>query len=670
VISNLTITMKKNLLLLIVALAVFPVLLAQKSIQIRGSEYCSKQKIQKGALSDFRFARSNSQGHSYDVLNYTMELDLMDNYSDPYPASFSANEVIKFRIDTALNAIVLNAVNSSLTIDSVKMDAISFTHQDDLLKVYLDRTYNAGEIAEIKIYYRHNDTNDGAVYASSGFFFTDCEPEGARKWFPCYDSPSDKATVDITASVPLGVLLGSNGRLQDSIPDSNSITYHWISRDPVATYLVVITSKVNYQLDIVQWLDTITNQVVPIRFYYNDGENPAFIESIIGDMTSYYSAEYGDHPFEKNGFSTLNDQFFWGGMENQSLTSLAPNYWFESIIAHEFAHQWFGDMVTCATWADIFLNEGFATWSEAHWIEFVSGYNSYKDELAWNASAYISDNPGWPISDPLWATSTPDINTLFNLAVTYNKGSCVLHQLRYVLGDSLFFAGLKGYATDTNFRYKSATISDFRDKMEVVSGQDLNWFFDEWIYKPNHPLYRNVYAIKHLDSGKWQVKFTARQLSSALDPYWQMPLEIKIRFMDLSDTLVKVFNSYNDQIFIFEFDVQPVNLSFDPNNQILLKQGSTIVGEAESLPASGMSMSVTPDPFTTSSLVKYQLAQPSVVSIQILDQVGRKITSNELGKQTKGDHTYFLDGNHLKPGVYFFRVVTGEMTETIKVIHN
>ncbi len=286
-----------------------------------------------------------------------------------------------------------------------------------------------------------------------------------------------------------------------------------------------------------------------------------------------------------------------------------------------------------------------------------------------NANYYLSANPGWAISDPSWGVNTPGVNTLFNYAITYMKGSCVLHQLRYVLGDSLYFAGLRSYSADTNFKYKSATIPDFRDKMESVSGQDLNWFFDEWIYKANHPKYRNVYAFKHLESGKWQVQFTARQSNLALDPYWQMPLEIKINFKNLSDTLIRVFNSYNDQIFTFEFDHEPANLVFDPNQDIILKSGYTIVGTDELIAASAVGLKVTPSPFSSSASISYQLEQPSEVIIQMFDQFGRTIKIFETGRQTAGDHLFRLDGTSIPAGIYFLRLVAGEKVETVKVIH-
>ena len=145
-------------------------------------------------------------------------------------------------------------------------------------------------------------------------------------------------------------------------------------------------------------------------------------------------------------------------------------------------------MITCATWADLWLNEGFATYVEALWTGEVNGQPAYEEELADNAAYYLATNPGWPISDPDWAINPPSNNVLFNYSITYMKGSCVLYMYRYVVGDSLFFSSLYDYANDTlNFRYKSATIPDFFAKMNASTGQDLDRFFNDWIYKPNHP---------------------------------------------------------------------------------------------------------------------------------------------------------------------------------------
>jgi aminopeptidase N len=535
---------------------------------VKGSSFCSNKKMNSSLLKIEEFRSGPS--HSFDVLDYNLDLDIYNCFISPYPKSFKGSAVVTFRVDSTLNSIFLNAVNTSLVIDSVRLSGSTFSHTNNILTINLDRTYAPGETTQVKIYYRHNNVSDNAFYASSGMVFTDAEPEGARKWFPSWDRPSDKATIELRAKTPATVKLGSNGRLADSTRFGDTIYYHWISRDPVATYLVVISAKINYGLDFVNWINPSTlTDTIPIRFYYNAGENIAPIKQIIVPMTTYYSQKFGDHPFEKNGFAALNSQFPWGGMENQTLTSICPNCWSENLIAHEYAHQWFGDMITCATWADIFLNEGFATFTEALWSENKGGYAAYKNDINDDANYYLDHNPGWAISNPNWAVTTPTTGTLFNTAITYRKGSSVLHMLRYVLGDSLFFLGLKSYATDPSLKYKSAVISDFKNSMAAASGQNLDWFFDQWIYQPNHPVYQNGYYF--LQNGSyWEVGFQAKQTQTNT-VFFKMPIEIKISFAAGADTLIRVMNDVNNQMFYFTFTRQPLSIQFDPNNQIVIK---------------------------------------------------------------------------------------------------
>ena len=171
---------------------------------------------------------------------------------------------------------------------------LTYSQVSDILTINLDRPYNVGEIVNIKINYRHLNVTDASFYnsGSTGYVFTDAEPEGARGWFPCWDRPSDKATVDLTAKVPLSlsVRLGSNGRLNDSTITGDSLFYHWISRDPVSTYLTVMTSKVGYIVDMLYWHKLSNpNDSIPLRFYSPSGVSNAVVKNVMLDMITFYS---------------------------------------------------------------------------------------------------------------------------------------------------------------------------------------------------------------------------------------------------------------------------------------------------------------------------------------------------------------------------------------------
>lgn len=570
--------MKKIIFILLVVITFWHPCQAQDEPAQKGAFSCHLKKTSAGFVPYLPDNSSYSVPHAYDVLKYTLNLNLYQCYISPYPKNFIASNIIRFRVDSTLSFIKLNAVNSSLIIDSVRMAGISYTHSANILTITLDRTYVPGEIAEVKIYYHHQNVADGAIYATGGFLFTDCEPEGARKWFPCWDKPSDKALLDLTAKVPSTCKFASNGKLMDSVFSADTLIYHWESIHNVATYLVVMTSKINYNLDIVYWHKLSNpNDSVPMRFYFNALENVTASKAIIIPMTDWFSQHYCEHPFQKNGFAALNSQFAWGGMENQTLTSICPNCWSEWLLAHEFAHQWFGDMITCDTWADIWLNEGFATWSENFWWERTGGYTAYKNQINSDANSYLGSNPGWAISEPSWAVTTPGAGTLFNYAITYAKGACVLHLLRYTIGDSLFFASLQAYANDTNLRFHSASIADFNDKVNLVTGLDYDWFFNQWIFAPNHPVYANKYCFENLGSGNWDVRFLVSQTQTNA-PFFQMPIILKIHFLDNSDSLIRVMNTHNNEEFVWTFAKQPTTFTFDPGNEIVLKQATLTQG--------------------------------------------------------------------------------------------
>jgi aminopeptidase N len=666
--------MKRIAFLLMCVIAGAVVAFAQLQAE-KGSRMCWMNRAGRASLAKPE-ALTGGPMHAYDVQNYKLTLDIFNCFRSPFPASYNGQEIITFLVDSSLSSITLNAVNSSLIVDSVKLAATGFTHSGNLLTITLDRSYAPSEIVNVGLYFRHQDIQDGAFYTSSdSMVFTDCEPQGARSWFPCWDAPADKATWDLTARVPSSVKLGSNGRLADSTAAGDTTVFHWVSRDPVATYLMVLTAKSGYHLDIVNW-PRLSNpaETIPIRFYWNTGEDNnglSYIESIIIPMTNRYSQLFGEQPFEKNGFATLDTRFPWGGMENQTLTSLCPNCWAEGLISHEYAHQWFGDMITCGTWSDIWLNEGFATYCEALWQE-VHSAAAYKSEVDYEASSYLGGNPGWPIYNASWATNPPDNGILFNYAITYAKGACVLHMLRYTLGDSLFFAALKSYASDSTFKYKTAVTPEFVAKVSQVSGQDLSWFFNEWVYQANHPQYQNTYSIfSSPSSSTWNVDFLVKQ-TQPKPGFFAMPIELKISFQTGPDTLLRVMNIVNSQTFHFTFNRMPTNVQFDPNNNIVLKTASTTevntVAEDAQQPLRFALGQNYPNPFNPSTTITYELAREGPVRLEVFDALGQLVDVLVNGAEQLGRHEVVFENRSLASGLYVYRLTAGTFVKSRAMI--
>jgi aminopeptidase N len=662
--------MKKIILFLLVSFLATTLVMSQE-IREPGAYSCSKRKsaMKQESLSVLKEMNTVGPTHTFDVLSYTLNLNIYNSFYSPYPKNFSAKVILHIKADSTLNSISLNADNASLAIDSVRMAGVTFSRIGNTLIINLDRTYNPGEQFQVKVCYRHNNITDGAFYASGGHVFTDCEPEGARHWFPCWDKPSDKALLDLTVKVPLAARLGSNGALVDSVINADTLTYHWASAQPIATYLMVMTARLNYNIDIVYW-HKLSNPAdsIPLRFYFNPGENPDYIESILPDMTTYFSENFVEHPFQKNGFATLNSDFAWGGMENQTLTSLCPNCWSENLVSHEYAHQWFGDMITCSTWADIWLNEGFATWMEAFWYEKSGGYPGYISDIHNDALTYLAGNPGWAISVPDWANNTPPVGVLFDYYITYMKGACALHQVRYILGDDVFFQMMKAYSADTNLKLKSATIADFNAKVNEVSGGNYDWYFTDWIFQPNHPVYQNKYNIEDMGTGEWNINFQASQVQTN-PAFFRMLLNFRVIFADLTDTTFRVMNDVNNQNFTWTFSKQPIQFNFDPFNEIVLKEGSTVLGVPSNENQKGFHLYQNiPNPSANTTRIVYELKNDAQVYLTVSDISGKTVATLLDQKVEAGKHWVDLDCSKFAAGIYYYTLKSGDFRQTLKMV--
>ena len=509
--------------------------------------------------------------HTYDALYYGLELDWYANYAAPFNHDYKAILSFQFRVDSVLNSIELHANDASIIIDSISLPADTFVHGNNSLIISLDTTYQIGDTLTLRIYYTHVNVVDYAFHVDNGFVFTDCSPEKARNWFPCWDRPFDKALFEVKVKTKTGAELCSNGSLIDSITIGDTLFYHWKSRDPIATYIMANLSNMNFNYVEDYWIRPSNPlDTMPVMYYYNPGEAVDSLRYYMTDMLNFFSGLYGEYPFEKLAWATLNGDFPWSGMENQTIISMYTNGWNDkNTTTHEFAHHWFGDLITHATWADIFVKEGFPQYSVCLWFEHLYGRIGYLNKTLYFSNYYLANNPGRAIRIPSWATNTPPASTLFNYAVTYCKSAAVLHSLRGVIGDSAFFACLKSYATDPAFMFKAASADDFKNKVNAITGDDYTWFFTQWLDNPNHPVYSNTYNISQSGSN-WNLSYTVNQTQTN-SPFYKMPVEIGVTFSDNTDTILRVMNNVNNQTFPFVFSKKPVTISFDPNIKILPK---------------------------------------------------------------------------------------------------
>ncbi|MDD5361198.1 MAG: M1 family aminopeptidase [Ignavibacteria bacterium] len=605
--------------------------------------------------------------HSFDVVNYKLYIDIRNCFYSPYPYSFAGNVTIKFIADSVINSMKIDANSGAIVIDSVRQSGVGFTHNQNIVNISLDRTYNPGDTGQVIIFYRHNNIANYFFYVNTSYFpdgvYTDTEPEGSRYWFPCWDKPSDKAFWDFTAKVPANVRLASNGLLADSAVSGDSIYYHWVSRDPMCTYLMHFTSKVDFRIDKKYWHKTANpNDSIPVVFYSWPADTLNYFKSRILDAATFFSRKFGDYPFEKIGFSNTG-----GAMENQTMINLYG--WVVNGLAdHELSHSWFGDLISPATWADIWLNEGFATFSETLWEQYAISDSAYSANMNSKGKYIVNNNPGFPIYNPSWIIRTPGNDTLFNPFITYYKGCCVLGMLRNYVGDSLFFAGMKAYTTDPAFRFKNAATAEFISKMNSVIGQDLNWFFDEWVYQPHHPVYENSYTITQAGSN-WHVAFKFKQ-TQANPAYFKMPCDLKFKFASGPDSVVrKIMNDQNNQIFNFTFSRQPTQVIFDPDSLIYIKASATVgIQSISSEIPDRFSLSQNyPNPFNPVTKIKFAIVEDGiskiengVVTLKVYDMLGKEVALLVNEKLRPGFYEVQFSGSQLPSGVYFYRLIVGD----------
>jgi hypothetical protein len=506
-------------------------------------------------------ATANQQ--AYDVHYYDLDLT-------PNPATQVLTGTVRMKASVVSGPLSTADLDfyANLTVDAVTSGGVAatFSRSSDLLTVNLDRVYGNGEMMDVVVSYH------GAPSAAGSFGFNVAngrnlvwslsEPFGARSWWPCKDAPEDKAdSVDIRVTVPTGMITASNGTRIEATDNGTIAVTRWRERYPIATYLVSLASY-PYTVTTDHYRYSPTDSM-PIQFF-NFPETvagAATVQARVKDMIATYAGIFGEYPFvaEKYGHAQF---LFGGGMEHQTCTSLGGNAYIEYIVAHELAHQWWGDLVTCRDFHHIWVNEGFATYCEALWAEAVSGTAAYHADLSFNK--YFG-------SGTIYVPDLTDENRIFDSNLSYNKGSWVLHMLRRVLGDPVFFAALRQFYAQ--YGYSTATTEDFRDVCEAVSGRDLDAFFQQWIYGEYYPHYRSSWTSAPAEGGH-DVTLSLEQIQP-----WQlfnMPLDVKIT-TEAGEQAFVIQDSLAAQTFTLHVDAAPTAVAVDPDDWVLKTLESPVV---------------------------------------------------------------------------------------------
>jgi len=467
-----------------------------------------------------------------------------------------------------VNQITLDLMQS-MTIDSVKAGGVStgFSQHSSTFDVTLDRSYATGELMTVEIFYEGVPGSSGfgsfefSSHSSTPWVWSLSEPYGAKDWWPCKDHPSDKAdSTDMRVTCDTAFKVGSNGRLVLITDNGDGThTYHWHEGHPISTYLVsvAITNYATFS-NWFKYTSTDSMQILNYVLPEHLSDAQSGLPLVVGEL-QIYSNLFGLYPFidEKYGHS----EFGWGGgMEHQTMTSL--DGFGDWLTAHELAHQWFGDMITCRTWPDIWLNEGFATFCELVYEEHKYGEGNYWGGIS--SDMYSAKQA----TASLYVSDSSNVGTLFDWNRVYAKGAVVLHMLRHVLGDSTFFHSMYNYAHNPALRFGTAGTADFQAACESTSGKSLSYFFNEWVYGTRYPTYSYTWSAQP-HSGLNTIKITLGQSTGTLNPsFFSMPIDFKVVSASW-DTTVTVYNDSLTQIFSFDVSHTPVSVQLDPQGWIL-----------------------------------------------------------------------------------------------------
>jgi aminopeptidase N len=515
-----------------------------------------------------------------DVKHYRLQIRL-----DPVLTTIAGTVTIEGEAITPTSNINIDA-QGNLAIDAVRFDgaALDFRRKKDLIKLDFSEPLAAGRKFAIAVDYHGtpvvaNQLGGGMLVTRHGPDDTTVmaslsEPFAAPSWWPCIDDARDKATAEVEATVPDGYQGASNGVLVKTEANANrTTTFFWREDFPLSTYLVSVAAT-NYA----KFEDTYTaldGSVMPL-VYYVYPEHLAIAQqkfTVTRRAMEIFAPLFGEYPFlsEKYGMA----EFPWsGGMEHQTLTSMGSNIigssgTNQSIIAHELAHQWWGDLVTLRTWDDIWLNEGFATYSEVLFFERFSNMDA--GELM--SRSYDDGKPSGRMAGTVTAENLDD--PFDDTGAVYTKGAWVLHMLRHLLGDQAFFDALKDYRQ--RFAYGNASTSDFERVCEDHYGAKLDWFFSQWIYARSRPLYKVSTGISPADQqGNYTVTLTVRQKQSQdipgrADSVYVMPIDVAIHYDDGTRETKVIKNDARKQTFTFSVSKRPVAVGFDEGNWVLKK---------------------------------------------------------------------------------------------------
>jgi len=530
--------------------------------EMKASALDRSRRAQLAAASELRADQTD-----YDVKWYDITIRVNDTTEFLYGK-------VTFVVEATINGVTQIAVDfhSGMLVDGIQAPSgpLAYSRSGNVVTVTLDHAYNAGEQFRFDINY-HGHPVEGGFQAFAFSWYNGkrsisslSEPYFSPTWWPCKDRMDDKPdSIGIHIEVDTALYCASNGTLDSitTILGSNSRTFHYSCQYPIATYLfsVAIAPFIVWQQNYVYNNDLDTMPIV--HHVYSDRYDQSLTTwGQTPQMIDYLAGVYGPYPFlnEKYGHANFN----WGGaMEHQTVTSMngTSDFGFSSwVIVHELSHQWWGDLVTCKSWHDVWLNEGWASYSEAVYELERAGwpnYHAYMNTMAYKGSGSV------------WCDDTTNVWRIFSGSLSYDKGAWVVHMLRGVLGEKLFAAGIGAYREA--FAFGAATTLEFGAVWENATGVDLDSFLMQWVYGQYYPVYACFYMDEPSSSGGYDIYLVVKQTQNTQPNVFQMPVDFFFNNASIPDDTVTLVVDERSELFKFHQPSEVDTIKLDPAGWIL-----------------------------------------------------------------------------------------------------
>lgn len=585
--------------------------------------------------------------------NYDLKYHRLEWNVDPAVSFISGEVTSYFKALSDMTTITFDlASNMNVTQVLQRGTSLAYTQNgSDELIITLPVTQNTDVLDSLTVSYNGNPISTGfgsfetSFHNSTPILWTLSEPYGAKSWWPCKQDLNDKIdAIDIFVTHPSQYKTASNGLLIAEEVSGTDIITHWKHEYPIPTYLIAIavTNYSVYTNYVANGDFDVVNYVYPedLTIAQNGTAITPAIMDLFGNLFELY-------PFanEKYGHAQCG---FGGGMEHTTMTFMGS--WSRGLVAHELAHQWFGDKITCESWEDIWLNEGFATYLTALVIENFDGASDFRDWKQ-NTNNSITSSPDGSV----FVTDTTNYQRIFNGRLSYRKGAMVLNMLRYKLGDADFFQSVKNYLADPALAYGYAKTIDLQNHLEATSSLDLTEYFDDWFRGEGYPSFQVVWNYNTTDQ---QVNFNVSQTQShASVSFFETPLPIKVSGSGGQSQMLRLELTQNGQSFSESVPFTVTSVEIDPDYQLISRFNSIVLGtESYSL---ANDILIYPNPVNDILTIKNE-NNIKISNINVYNMLGQKVVNENNLNST-------ISLANLEKGVYTVEINTelGKLFKTL-----